>query len=255
MRCGTIMPASTRMDLRERNHNPNRHPWELSRADMVMNLLQGNGRDARYADVGSGDLYFANRLAEQTTAAIYAVDVHYGEPTVNGQIHVCTDLAQVPSASIDWAVLMDVLEHVDDDIGLVEAMSRILSGDGRVLITVPAHTFLWSEHDVFLGHYRRYDRERLQDTLIRGGLEVLESFYFYAIPFAIRTLSVALNKVGFSGPKGGAVAQWPFPAQHPLTTAARAVLNADFRVSRLVGQSRLSMCGLSVCAICRRRSA
>lgn len=243
------------MDLRERNHNPNRHPWELSRADMVLNLLQPNGRDARYADVGSGDLYFAKRLAEQTTAPIYAVDVHYGEPTVDGRIHVCTSLEQVPAGSIDWAVLMDVLEHVPDDIGFLEAMSRILSQDGRVLITVPAHAFLWSEHDVFLGHYRRYDRELLQDTLIGSGLDVLESFYFYAMPFAMRTLSVALTRVGFAGPKGGAVAEWPFPAQHPLTTATRAALNADFRVSRLLGRSRWSRYGLSVCAICRRRSA
>lgn len=243
------------MDLRERSDNPNRHPWELSRADMVLNLLQRDGRDARYADVGSGDLYFAHRLAEQTDAPIYAVDVHYDQPTVNGQIHVCTALAQVPSASIDWAVLMDVLEHVADDIAFLEAMSRILSRDGRVLITVPAHPFLWSEHDVFLGHYRRYDRERLRATLIRSGLEVLESFYFYALPFMMRTLSVASIRVGFAGPKTGAVAVWPFPAQHPFTTVTRAALNADFRVSRLLGRSRWSSCGLSVCAICRRKSA
>lgn len=243
------------MDLRERSENPNRHPWELSRADMVLNLLHRNSRDVRYADVGSGDLYFANRLAEQTSAPIYAVDVHYGEPAVNGQIHVCTDLAQVPSSSIDWAILMDVLEHVGDDIGFLEAMSRILTPEGRVLITVPAHPFLWSEHDVFLGHYRRYDRERLRDTLVRGGLDVLETFHFYALPFLVRMLSVALTRVGSAGPRAGAVGEWPFSAQHPFTRATRAALNSDFRVSKLLGRSRWSRCGLSLCAICRRRSA
>jgi SAM-dependent methyltransferase len=243
------------MDLREQSHNPNRHPWELSRADMVLRLLHRNGSNARYADVGSGDLYFAHRLAEQTNAPVYAVDVNYGHPAVTGKIHICTGLAQVPSASIDCAVLMDVLEHVPDDGELLEAMSRILSPDGRVLITVPAHAFLWSAHDEFLGHYRRYDRERLRATIMRSGFEMLESFYFYALPFMARTMSVALRKVGFAGPKAAAVAGWPFPAEHAITAATRAALNADFRVSRALGRNRWLRFGLSVCAICRRRSA
>lgn len=243
------------MDLRERSVNPNRHPWELSRADMILKLLQHAGREARFADVGSGDLYFANRLTEQTNAPVYAVDVNYGAPTVEGKIHICTDLAQVPPASIDCAVLMDVLEHVPDDSEFLDATSRILSRDGRVLITVPAHEFLWSEHDAFLGHYRRYDRGRLHATVVRSGLEVFESFYFYVLPFVVRTMSVGLARVGFGGPRAAAVAAWPFPAEHAFTMVTRAALNADFRVSRFVGRSRWFQCGLSVCAICRRRSA
>ncbi|MEO5739366.1 MAG: methyltransferase domain-containing protein [Vicinamibacterales bacterium] len=242
------------MDLREQSHNPNRHPWELSRADMVLKLLLRNGRDVRYADVGSGDLYFASRLAQQTNAPVYAVDVNYDEPTVKGKIRVCTGLAQVPSASIDCAVLMDVLEHVPDDGEFLKATTGILSPEGRVLITVPAHAFLWSEHDTFLGHYRRYDRELLQAAITRSGLEMLESFYFYALPFMARTLSVALARVGFAGPRAAAVAEWPFPPQHAFTTVTRAALNTDFRVSRFLGRNRWFRCGLSVCAICRRRS-
>lgn len=243
------------MDLREQSRNPNRHPWELSRADMVLTLLQHNSRDTRYADIGSGDLYFASRLVEQTDAPVHAVDVNYGRPEVQGRIRVCTDLAQVPLESIDCAVMMDVLEHVPDDVEFLESASRVLSPAGLVLITVPAHAFLWSEHDTFLGHYRRYDRERLRSTIAGSGLEVLESFYFYALPFLVRTVSVALTKLGFAGPKPAAVGQWRFPAHHAATALIRGALNADFRVSRLLGRTRWFQCGLSVCAICRRKSA
>src|SRR5262249_37896582 len=146
------------MDLRERGTNENRHPWELSRADMVLGLLAPNARSTRYADIGSGDLFFAQKLADITDAPVYAVDVNYPDSASEGRVVVCPALNQVPSASIDCAVLMDVLEHVDDDVGLLRAVGRILTAAGEAVVTVPAHAFLWSDHDVFLGHRRRYNR-------------------------------------------------------------------------------------------------
>ena len=187
------------MDLKERSANPNRHPWELSRADLALQLLARNTKATRYVDVGSGDLYFARRLSALTDAPIYAVDVNYGSRANEGQVVVCTDLAQVPSGSVDCAVLMDVLEHVDDDVGLLRAVDRVLAPAGQFLITVPAHAFLWSDHDDFLGHRRRYNRRQLLDVLERGGLEVVECFYFYCVPFLARTFQVGLLKLGLGG--------------------------------------------------------
>src|SRR3974390_3538408 len=115
------------MDLRERGTTENRHPWELSRADMVLRLLARHTRSTRYADIGSGDLYVAQRLVHTTDAPVYAVDVNYPEAGTEGRVVVCTDLNQVPSGSIDCALLMDVLEHVDDDVDLLRAVGRILA--------------------------------------------------------------------------------------------------------------------------------
>jgi len=241
------------MDLRERSANPNRHPWELSRADMVLALLARNARSTTYADVGSGDLYFARRLCELTDMPVYAVDVNYGNRSVEGQLVICTDLDQVPSGSIDCAVLMDVLEHVDDDVGLLQAVGRVLASVGQLLITVPAHAFLWSDHDVFLGHRRRYSRQHLRGVLQRGGLMVGECFHFYFMPFLARAFSVGLSGVGDRTKSSRTVALWPYPATHPITIMLRAILNGDFRLSKLLG--RWSGCGLSICAICRRTSA
>ena len=222
---------------------------------MVLGLLERNPRNTRYADIGSGDLYFAQRLSELTDGPVYAVDVNYGTPGNDGPIRICTVLEQVPAGSVDCAVLMDVLEHVGDDVGLLEATRRTLTRSGQVLVTVPAHAFLWSEHDVFLGHHRRYDRKGLRDVLNRGGFDAIETFYFYAVPFVARAIMVALARAGIGGPKGGAVAAWRYPLEHPLTRAVRATLNGDFKLSRLLGESAFSGCGLSICAICRRTSA
>jgi SAM-dependent methyltransferase len=241
------------MDLVERSANPHRHPWELSRADMVLQLLAANARSTRYADVGSGDLYFARRLCELTDAPVYAVDVNYENPGADGQLVICTDLDQVPSGSVDCVVLMDVLEHVDDDVGLLQAVDRVLAPAGRLLITVPAHLSMWSDHDVLLGHRRRYNRRHLRHVLQRGGVKVDECFHFFVIPYLARAVIKGLSSLGVrKGPENG-VGHWPYALPHPITRTLRAMLNSDFRISRLLGP--WAGCGLTICAICRRTSA
>jgi SAM-dependent methyltransferase len=243
------------MDLKERGTNQNRHPWELSRADMVLQLLARHSRNTRYADVGSGDLYVAQRLVHTTDAPVYAVDVNYPEAGTDGRVVVCTDLNQVPSASIDCALLMDVLEHVDDDAGLLHAVSRILAPASEIVITVPAHEFLWSDHDVFLGHRRRYNREQLRDAIRRGGLDVVECFYFYSGPFLARAIGVGLSRLGGEKKESTGVGRWPYPSSHVITRAMRAILNVDFRLSRVLARTPVAGFGLSICALCRRTSA
>ena len=52
-------------------------------------------------------------------------------------------------------MIADVLEHVDDDLALLRQYAAKLGEGGRIVITVPAFSFLWSGHDVFLEHRRR----------------------------------------------------------------------------------------------------
>jgi SAM-dependent methyltransferase len=242
------------MDLKERTENPNQHPWELARADMILELVTGGGTARRYADVGSGDLYFARRLSESSDAPVYAVDVNYPGQGREAGIVLCTDLNQVPTASTDCAILMDVLEHVDDDLGLLRSVNRILAPGGQVLVTVPAHAVLWSDHDEHLGHRRRYDRRSLLDVLQRAGLDIVECFYFFCLPCLVRAVSVGLARVGVRRRYASRVGLWPYSSRHPITRTLRAMLTCDFRLSRVLRSTPLSACGLSICAICRRTS-
>lgn len=221
---------------------------------MVLRLLAGNPRKTKYVDVGAGDLYFARRLGQLSDAPVYAVDINFvGQPAEPGLV-ICTNLDEVPSQAADCAILMDVLEHVDDDVALVRGVTRVLSAPGQLLVTVPAHAALWSEHDVFLGHRRRYNRGALCDVLQRGGFAVEESFYFYAIPCMVRALAAVVSRLARrERPVSSAAGAWPYPPQHLVTRAIRSVLNGDFRVSRAAGT--WSGLGLSICAICQRKSA
>ena len=64
-------------------------------------------------------------------------------------------------APYDLVALMDVLEHIDDDVRSLRALGALLSDDGSILLTVPAVPLLWSHHDVLHHHKRRYSRRSL----------------------------------------------------------------------------------------------
>lgn len=75
--------------------------------------------------------------------------------------HAPEDLGNI-AAQADLFLLMDVLEHVRDDFDLFSRILAAAKPGSHVLITVPADESLWSEHDVTLGHFRRYTTKRLR---------------------------------------------------------------------------------------------
>jgi hypothetical protein len=95
-------------------------------------------------------------------------------------------------------LLMDVLEHVDDDFALLSQVFAAASPGTYFLITVPADMALWSPHDVSFGHYRRYDQPRFE-RIWRDlpAKPLLVSYYnsrLYPIIRAIRTKNRLLRK-------------------------------------------------------------
>lgn len=80
--------------------------------------------------------------------------------------------------SADLIALTDVLEHVEDDLASLKAMKARLKAGGRILLTVPAHQFLWSQHDVDLHHKRRYSRRSLIAVANQAGFKISYIGYF-----------------------------------------------------------------------------
>lgn len=92
---------------------------------------------------------------------------------------------------------MDVLEHVEDDVALLKTCVDESNPESYFLITVPAFKSLWSPHDVFLGHFRRYRLEQMEEVARKAGLTVRYSRYTYAPLFfpalIIRTITRLLG--------------------------------------------------------------
>jgi SAM-dependent methyltransferase len=72
----------------------------------------------------------------------------------------------------DYVLAFEVLEHIEDDEGVVQAVARILRPGGAVVISTPIRQALWSPLDEACGHVRRYEPEDLFGLLRRHGLRV-----------------------------------------------------------------------------------
>jgi SAM-dependent methyltransferase len=82
----------------------------------------------------------------------------------------------------DSVVLINVLEHIEDDNGaLRQIIGQLLKPGGRVVLWVPAFMFLYSDFDRRIGHYRRYDRAGLRAQLAKAGYDVQDVTYVNAV--------------------------------------------------------------------------
>lgn len=85
----------------------------------------------------------------------------------------------------DLITALDVLEHIDNDVSILKEHRRVLKNNGKILITVPAYRFIWSEHDEALGHRRRYIANELRNKLHQNGFKILKISYAITFVFPI----------------------------------------------------------------------
>jgi hypothetical protein len=86
----------------------------------------------------------------------------------------------VRSGGVGAVTALDVVEHLDDDLAALRELGRAAADDGLLVVTVPAYGWAWSDHDVRLGHRRRYTRRTLEDAARAAGLEVLRCTHFHS---------------------------------------------------------------------------
>lgn len=96
------------------------------------------------------------------------------------------DLSHV-GKNFDLITLLDVLEHLEDDVGSLRALRDRLATEGKILLTVPALPWLWSEHDEKHHHHRRYTPLTLSKALEAAGMKVQRIGYMNSLllPLAI----------------------------------------------------------------------
>lgn len=85
------------------------------------------------------------------------------------------------SGSFDLVTATDVIEHVDDDLEALGEFARVARPGGHLLVTVPAHSWLWSDSDVQLGHRRRYTARQVEERCRAAGWSVRRTSYFNTV--------------------------------------------------------------------------
>ena len=244
------------MDVAEKTRDFTfRHPWETSRRDCLCALVSGGGRNLVFADVGAGDLFIIDKIRQFTGRRIIAIDNAFPSFEFNDEVIMLCDIEAVEKGSVDRLLLLDVLEHIEQDDAFLAKLAEVLTASGELLISVPAFQFLFSPHDVFLKHFRRYTISSLEKLVRVHGLEPVEKFYFYTGPFVVRCLELVLYRLGIKKEFTRVVSEWRHPENSLVSRLYTSVLNLDFKFGRLFGKLGILIPGLSVCLLSRKKSA
>ncbi len=181
------------MDLREYGvmfRAESRHWWFRGSRRVVQELLEryrpvGRGRaPLRVVDLGCGTGYTLSRLERVRGIEACGLDLSKAalgfcrRRGLDGLAVGRVEELPLASRSTEVLLALDVLEHIADDGAAVREMARVVHDEGIVIITVPAHNWLWSEHDEALRHKRRYQRRSLDHLLREAGFEVLFLSYY-----------------------------------------------------------------------------
>lgn len=182
------------MDLKELENgiNPEVHWYYQSKRLPLFaytRKLLKKGKQLTIVDVGSGSGFFAISLEREFPegiAKVYLVDINYtAEEIAATKGAKIEKVLSIPNKIENGLViLMDVLEHLEDDLKMLKEIKQAcVGGNNHFFITVPAFYSLWSGHDVYLGHYRRYRIGTLNKVLREAGYDIENTYYLYGSLF------------------------------------------------------------------------
>jgi SAM-dependent methyltransferase len=166
------------------------HFWFRARADIVLALLEPRLRPGMCVlDAGCGTGLLLSRLPgtvalaglDSSPRALEHASRRLGERGADLRQGSLPGELPFPEGSVDWILLTDVLEHLEDDKGSLAVLGRLLKPGGRLLLTVPAHRWLWTKHDEEHGHHRRYTRPELAARLNEAGLAIEKLSYYNSL--------------------------------------------------------------------------
>jgi 2-polyprenyl-3-methyl-5-hydroxy-6-metoxy-1,4-benzoquinol methylase len=140
----------------------------------------------RIIEIGAGSGYFSRAFAKRLKhSSVIAYDPNYEDTQIGerGGVIYTNQVTREDIASADVMLFLDVLEHVPSDVKFLETYVTSSKPGTRFIFTVPAFMSLWSGHDEFLGHYRRYRRPELVRAVENAGLTVKSSRYLFVSIF------------------------------------------------------------------------
>lgn len=136
----------------------------------------------RLLDCGAGTGVFANEMKQSCDVTVMdtfeeSLDLLRKRFSSDRVVTLENGEVPLPDHSLHYITALDVLEHVPDDRKVVNGFARMLKPGGLAVVTVPASMALWSDWDVGLQHYRRYDQRQLEDLFSDEKWEMIHSSY------------------------------------------------------------------------------
>ena len=178
------------------------HWWFAARSEIVRRIIARYGNlqpGDTILDIGCGTGAILKELSQTYNAVgidMSPLAIEYSKKRGLANVFQMT-VQEFPrdKFNVKGILLLDVIEHIDDDLDVLRAAREIVAAnDGRVIITVPAYMWLWSSHDVANHHKRRYTRRRLREVLENAGLEPVKMSYYNTLLFPLAVVKKLLSR-------------------------------------------------------------
>lgn len=179
------------------------HWWYTARRDILADFLAREGnvpKDARILEIGCGTGHNLPMLAAFGTMDAIEIDPaareiaseRLGKPVSASPLPA---LPGIERGAYDLIAVLDVIEHIEDDVAALKAMASCLKPGGKILITVPAHEWMWSAHDSVNHHHRRYSKASLRKAIAAAGLRASKLGYFNSLLFPLAAAARVAGRI------------------------------------------------------------
>ena len=178
------------------------HWWYRARREILADYVEryaGLRPGARILEIGCGTGHNLPMLGafgevdaiEIDPAARAIASERLGKPVGTAPLPT---LAGV-TGQYDLIAVLDVVEHIEDDVATFRGMADRLAPGGKILVTVPAHQWMWSAHDVVNHHHRRYTKASFRTAAEAAGLKVEGMGWFNSLLFPLAVGARAAGKL------------------------------------------------------------
>lgn len=143
--------------------------------------------EQKILDFGSGIGTIADFFDKQKIICL-EIDENQRKILTDKNFEVIESLDQIKEESIANLYSSNVLEHIEDDYGIVKDIYKKMKKDGKIVFYVPAFQILYSQMDKNVGHYRRYNKKRMTKILKEAGFKIDKIFYADSLGFLVTLL-------------------------------------------------------------------
>lgn len=178
----------------EYNEIEDKHWWFIGRRQILLATLNNylppiHGRQRCILDVGCGTgtmLQYLSRLGEAQGIDVSEEAVRFcHERGLQNVQQVSYMPLPFEDNTFDLITIFDVLEHIDDDERMLHELYRTMRPGGILMLSVPAHGYLWGPQDEISEHKRRYAAREIRRRVKGAGFRVRRLSYFNTLLFPI----------------------------------------------------------------------
>ncbi len=184
-------------------------------------------------DFGAGNGFFSKELLKrfpEKIETVRLVDIEYEKREVSADGKIVKSKYVEENERPCVVILMDVIEHIENDEAALRQIQKVLKDQPPFFLTVPAFQSLWSGHDIFLEHFRRYKVPHLEGVLKKADFGTKKGYYIFSGIFPLVWLVRSVKNMFRKGEMPASSDMAPLPG--PINALLKFYHSIEMRLNR-----------------------